>query len=438
MQSELLPEFQQFLLSRHFAESKNVFYYAFWVKKFMDFAGGIDNPDIKTKIESFLNDLVSRARFQSWQVRQAEEAVQLFYYHFLPVQTEGHTLPAHRESGSVSDPLPNLPEMISRMKQILAVKHYSPKTIDSYIHWLKRFWHFTSRGQKDHSEQTLTSDDVRNFLSYLAVKKRVSASTQNQAFNALLFLWRHVLGDELKDLGLTVRAKRGAKLPVALTIEEVTELLKHIDQKYLMMIQLLYGSGLRISELVQLRVKDIDYGSNLIFVRSSKGDKDRATILPPSLKSPLSRHMENVRSIHARDLELGYGETRLPGSLERKYPSASRDFCWQYLFPSAKLSVDIRDGKIRRFFMSEKTLQNAFKTAFRKTGIPKFASVHCLRHSFATHLLLKGTNIREIQELLGHKHVETTMIYTHVIRNMSHIPLSPLEQLYSEPDMGRE
>jgi integron integrase len=299
--------------------------------------------------------------------------------------------------------------------------------------WVERFIDYTSNvKKKDVQSAGLDSEDIKDFLSYLALKRRVSASTQNQAFNALLFLFRDVLKIEPGDLSKTVRAKRGQRLPVTLSPEEVQKLFKHAKDLNLLILQLLYGSGLRLMELARLRVKDIDFASNLIFVRGSKGDKDRTTILPQTLKNILKSHLDEVKKLHDKDLAGGYGEVYLPDALGRKYPNALKEWGWQYVFPSSKLSVDPRSGKIRRHHISEKTVQNAVKEAVKKAGIVKHASVHTLRHSFATHLLMNGVNIREIQNLLGHKHLETTMIYTHVLRDMVSVPRSPLDNLYNK------
>ena len=262
------------------------------------------------------------------------------------------------------------------------------------------------------------------------MKRHVSSSTQNQAFNALLFLFRDVLKIAIDDLSQTVRAKRGQRLPVVLSVEEVQEIFKHVEGTNLLILQLLYGSGLRLMELARLRVKDIDFSASLLFVRNSKGDKDRTTMLPEAVTASLRSHLEKVKVIHEKDLASGYGEVFLPDALERKYPNAAKEWGWQYVFPSSKPSVDPRSGKIRRHHINEKTVQNAVKEAVKKAGIVKHASVHTLRHSFATHLLMNGVNIREIQNLLGHKHLETTMIYTHVIRDMVSVPKSPLDNLY--------
>jgi integron integrase len=259
---------------------------------------------------------------------------------------------------------------------------------------------------------------------------RPASSTQNQAFNAILFLFRNVLGKEIGDLSNTVRAKRGLKLPVVFSVDEIKSLFAHMSGKSLLIAELLYGSGLRLMELARLRVKDIDFDANTIFVRSGKGDKDRSTVLPEAVKEKLRKHLKEVKALHEHDLTKGYGEVFLPDALSRKYPNMGKEWAWQYVFPSAKLSVDPRSGKIRRHHISDTAIQDSIKNALSKAGIPKHASVHTLRHSFATHLLQSGVNIREVQSLLGHKSIETTMIYTHVLRNMSNAPQSPLDALY--------
>jgi integron integrase len=315
------------------------------------------------------------------------------------------------------------------MQKAIRVKHYSLSTERTYMDWARRFFDYAGNMKGGLLRETPGAEDIREFLTHLAVHKKVSASTQNQAFNALLFLFRNVLKIEIGDLSSTIRAKRGPKLPVVLAVEEVRQLFSCMEGKQLLIAQILYGAGLRLMELARLRVKDIDFGSGLIFVRSSKGDKDRSTILPGSVREPLQQHLTEVRALHNQDLAKGFGEVYLPDALGRKYPNAPKDWVWQYVFPSSKLSVDPRSGIVRRHHMDETSIQKAVGTATRKAGIAKQVSVHTLRHSFATHLLMNGVNIREIQTLLGHQNVETTMIYTHVMRDMTTAPKSPLDLL---------
>ena len=425
MPNRILPEFQDFLRSRSLVPAKNAPFYAHWVSKFFAFSNRNQELGSNLKLEKFLNQLKSQKKIADWQIKQAEEALRLYFHHFLNGKTA--VLSPDVPQKRVLD----VSKVLRDMHQALRIKHYSYRTERSYLEWAERLMDYTSNvKKKDVRVAGLDSGDVKDFLSYLALTRKVSSSTQNQAFNALLFLFRDVLKTELGDLSKTVRAKRGQKLPVVLSPEEVQSLFKHLKGLNLLILQLLYGAGLRLLELARLRVKDIDFDQNLVFVRGSKGDKDRATILPQTVKNMLKKHLDEVRKLHDKDLAGGYGEVYLPDALERKYPNAAKDWGWQYVFPSSKLSVDPRSGKIRRHHIAEKTIQNAVKEAVQKAGIVKHASVHTLRHSFATHLLMNGVNIREIQNLLGHKHVETTMIYTHVLRDVVNVPRSPLDSLY--------
>lgn len=426
--NNILSEYQKYLLSNKLVPEKNVQFYALWISKFLSFSNKNENFTTEIKIKKFLEYLSKNERVKEWQVEQANTALGLYINVFLKGD-KSLTTPNQDKSLKFKD----FNSLIEKLREILRLKHYSYSTEQTYIEWAKKFHRYILDTKKDIFEiDNLDSKDVRNYLSYLALKQRVSSSTQNQAFNALLFLFKNVLNVELSDLGDTVRAKRGLKLPVVLTVSEIQELFKYVKGKNLLIIQLIYGSGLRLMELARLRVKDIDFDSNLIFVRSGKGDKDRSTMLSGFVKLELKRHLEEVKSLHDKDLKAGYGEVSLPDALERKYPNAPKEWGWQYAFPSERLSVDPRSGKIRRHHISDKAIQNIVKYAVRRAGIVKNASVHTLRHSFATHLLMNGVNIREIQELLGHKNVETTMIYTHVMKNISNAPQSPLDKIYEK------
>lgn len=425
---ETLPEFQNFLREGKLAPENNIPYLAHWVSKFLFFITRKDHSDTGALVIEFLDSLRTRENIVDWQVTQAEQALLLYLNHFKGGEAlktaQGGTLP----DASLSDKA----GVLAEMKRLLRLKHYSYRTEVTYLDWAERFFSYVKETAKDADSASLTSDTVRNYLGHLAINRRVSSSTQNQAFNALIFLFRDVLGRELTGLSGTVRAKRGKKLPVVLSVEEVKSLFSNLTGPSVLMAQLLYGSGLRLMELARLRVQDIDFDGRLLVVRNGKGDKDRSTILPETLREPLRLHLEKVKSLHTKDLSSGFGEVYLPDALERKYPNAGKEWIWQYVFPSARLSVDPRSGKVRRHHASEKAIQTAIAVAVRKAGIAKHATVHTLRHSFATHLLMNGVNIREVQSLLGHKSIETTMIYTHVMREMTNAPESPLDVLLKE------
>ncbi len=317
------------------------------------------------------------------------------------------------------------PRLLDRVRDRIRVKHYSLRTEQAYIQWIRRFiLYHGKRHPKD-----MGGPEVEAFLSQLATERNVSASTQSQALSSLLFLYREVLGIELPWLENLTRAKKPQHLPVVLTASEVKSVLARLDGRNALMANLLYGAGLRLMECLRLRVKDLDFEMRQITVRDGKGFKDRVTMLPESLIEPLQRYLEKVRVIHGEDLRAGFGEVFLPYALERKYPNAGREWGWQYVFPSSQRSIDPYSGKERRHHLDEKVLQRAIKMAVRDAGIAKPASCHTLRHSFATHLLQSGYDIRTVQELLGHKDVSTTMIYTHVLNRGGKGVASPLDQL---------
>jgi integron integrase len=314
--------------------------------------------------------------------------------------------------------------LLERVRARVRAKHYSIRTEDVYADWVRRFiLHFDRRHPKD-----MGAAEVEQFLTALAVDWNVSASTQNQAKSALLFLYRDVLGIDLDWLHGVTKAKAPERLPVVLTEAEVSRIFRHLKGHYALMAQLLYGSGLRLMECVRLRVKDLDFERGAILVRDGKGQKDRITMLPRSTEVPLQRHLRHVKLLHDDDLRQGLGAVYLPFALARKYATAARAWGWQYVFPSLKLSIDPRSNVKRRHHIDEQGLQRALKQAVRDAGIVKPATPHTLRHSFATHLLESGYDIRTVQELLGHADVSTTMIYTHVLNRGGRAVVSPLDR----------
>ncbi len=418
----ILPEFQQYLIDKKLVPENRVSYFAYWVSRYLRYAQqhAIDPTEFnEPSITAFIDGLRQDGRIKDWQPRQADEALRLYYCHYL-----GKT---KHEGGAPA--VEGLTGVLAETRRLIRLKHYSYSTERTYIQWIGRFAAYVLQSCSK-SIGDAEAADFKNFLSHLALKQRVSSSTQNQAFNAVLFLFRNVLKRDVGSLDTTVRAKRGPKLPVVLTVEEVRLFFEHMTGKARLIAELIYGTGLRLMELAKLRVQDIDFYADTIIIHSGKGDKDRSVMLPAAVKERLKEHLTNVKILHEKDLAAGHGEVFLPDALSRKYPNAAKEWGWQYVFPSGSLSVDPRSGVVRRHHISDSVIQTAVKDAVRKAGIVKHATVHTLRHSFATHLLQAGINIREVQSLLGHKHVETTMIYTHVLRNMSNAPKSPLDSLY--------
>jgi integron integrase len=307
----------------------------------------------------------------------------------------------------------------------IRLRHYSIRTEQAYVDWIRRFVVFHGKRHPD----VLGAPEVTAFLTHLAVGRNVAAATQNQAKSALLFLYRDVLGRDLPWLDQVERACTPARLPVVLTREEVAAVLARLGGTHRLLGRLLYGSGLRIMEGVRLRVKDVDFARREILVRDGKGAKDRVTMLPRGLAGALRAHLAEVQERHALDLADGFGEVWLPHALARKYPAALREWGWQWVFPAERLSADPRSGAVRRHHLSDQSFQRAMKQAVRDARLAKPATPHTLRHSFATHLLESGYDIRTVQELLGHADVSTTMIYTHVLNRGGRGVLSPLDGL---------
>jgi integron integrase len=316
------------------------------------------------------------------------------------------------------------PKLLEQVRDRLRVLHYSYRTEAQYVQWIKRFILFHD---KRHPAQ-MGAPEVESFLTHLAVQGRVAAPTQNQAKAAILFLYKQVLGQELDWLDGVTHAKASTHLPVVLTLEEARAVLGRLEGTNWLIASLLYGSGLRLMEAVRLRVKDVEFTRRELIVRDGKGGKDRVTMLPDRLADPLRDHLARVKQLHDADLAAGYGEVYLPFALERKYPLAGRQWGWQYVFPAQRLSLDPRANRVRRHHVDEKGVQRAMKEAVRDARVVKPATPHTLRHSFATHLLQSGHDIRTVQELLGHSDVSTTMIYTHVLNRGGRGVLSPLDR----------
>lgn len=317
------------------------------------------------------------------------------------------------------------PRLLDQVRRHARLRHLSPRTEEAYVRWIRRFILF--HGKRHPSE--MGEREISTFLTYLATENQVAAATQNQALSALLFLYRNVLERGFGELDGLVRARRPKKLPVVLDREETRRLLACLEGGDLLVASLLYGAGLRLLECLRLRIKDIDLGYGQVTVRSGKGNRDRVTLLPEGVRAPLRRHLEEVRSLHGRDLDAGYGRAVLPYALERKYPGAPTAWAWQFAFPAARRSRDPHSGVIARHHRSAHSVQRSIRRASRRARLAKRATCHALRHSFATHLLEDGYDIRTVQELLGHRHVKTTMIYTHVLNKGGRGVRSPFDRL---------
>lgn len=319
-------------------------------------------------------------------------------------------------------PNPKL-RFLDQCREVMGFKRFSPRTVEAYIHWIRRFIVWSG---KRHPKE-MGAAEVNGFLGHLALNEQVAASTQNQALNAVVFLYRQVVGRELEELGEFERAERPERMPVVLSREEVRWLLAKLEGTQQLIGRFLYGTGLRLLEGLRIRVKDLDFARGQVIVRGGKGDKDRVTMLPESLKESLRAQLHRVRELHEQDLAAGFGEVWLPGALRAKWPRAGREWAWQWVFPSAELSVDPETKVRRRHHVTDAAVQRAVKRAAAAAGLLKRVSPHVLRHSFATHLLEGGTDIRTVQDLLGHKDVSTTQIYTHVLAKPGLGVRSPLD-----------
>ena len=411
----MLSAFKDYLAEKAVVQDKYVPYYLKWVG---DCYGFLDRPESEpTGLEDkerFLKDLAKT--HEDWQVSQAANALRIYDY-FLSSRTKSVL-------GNDGDTGGAWASLEARTREALRLRQRSYSTEKTYLAWLRAFRKFVD----GKGPSGIDSADIQRFLSYLAVERWVSASTQNQALNALIFFYRHALDKTLGERELkAVRARHKRRLPVVLSAREVSALFDNLSGAHRLMAMLIYGCGLRLQECLTLRIKDVDLEQNVLIVRSGKGDKDRRTVLPESLKDDLIKHISEIRDIYEKDRQRNINGVYLPGALERKYRNAGKEWGWFWLFPSKSISVDPRTLIVRRHHKHPASLQKAFKTAVFKAGITKQASVHTLRHSFATHLLEKGYDIRTIQELLGHRSLQTTMIYTHVAtRNILGVK-SPLD-----------
>ncbi len=331
------------------------------------------------------------------------------------------------------DPISHPARLLDQVRHRIRLKHYSIRTEQAYVDWIRRYIHFHGKRHP----AAMGASEIEAFLTDLAVARSVAAATQNQARSALLFLYKEVLCIELPWLEGVQPAKSSTHLPVVLTRDEVANVLDRLAGTHRLIGALLYGSGMRIMEGVRLRVKDVEFARCEIVVRDGKGAKDRMTILPRKLAPRLRAHLDEVRALHQRDVANGLGATWLPAALLRKYPGAANEWGWQYVFPSRNISHDPRSGAFRRHHGSDQAFQRAMRQAVRDAGIVKPATPHTLRHSFATHLLESGYDIRTVQELLGHSDVSTTMIYTHVLNRGGRGVVSPLDETRRRPGMAR-
>ncbi|MFO7870856.1 MAG: integron integrase [Kiritimatiellia bacterium] len=425
-----LAEYGDYLVKNLLVKAEHAKFYVYWVRRFFKESADWKPDAWEVLLQKYVNSLYEDGSTEEWQVQQAERAVRLYFHNFLNGEAEREKktpIVQVSEAGEIV-----CRDVLAAIRDGLRVRHYSYRTEQTYVQWTERFFRYLKKVQKRREEAgvvAVSPQGIKDYLAWLATERDVSAATQNQAFSALLFAAREILRLDIGDISKGIRAKKRKKLPVVLTPEETEQLLKQAKGSELLIMKLIYGAGLRLMELCRLRVKDVDFDNELVFVRGGKGDKDRSTLLPANIAAPLKKHIAQLRDLHEKDLAAGCGEVYLPKALSRKYRSAGSQFGWQWLFPSSKLSMDPRAGKVRRHHVSPSKVQGVVRGAARAARIEKDVTVHTLRHSFATHLLLNGVDLREIQEYLGHANVETTMIYTHVVKTMRNRARSPLDVL---------
>lgn len=429
----VIEEFNRFLVEHRLVPERQLLYYGLWIRRFLDFAGPRQEEGFEVCRLAFLEALQAIPETPDWQVDQADTAIRIYYYQFRKKSGGGDPKIASNvvAPGSGKPVSWRASEIERQLIAAMRLRHYSPRTEGAYAYWWRRFEKYLSTREETGTAKSgpPTSEDVKAFLTHLAMVEKIAAATQNQAFNALLFTFRYALLQPLVGMQETVRARRGHRLPTVLSSDEVCRLLAAIPPPHCTAIELLYGAGLRLTELCQLRVKDIDFDNQLLIVRFGKGNKDRSTILPASLESTLHDYLAERRKEYDDDIAAGFKGSTMPDSLSRKYPKAATSWGWQYVFPSTHLVKNYQNTGMVRHHLDPSVFQRAFRNGMDAAGIIKHAGVHSLRHSFATHLLLAGTDIRQVQEYLGHDSVETTMIYTHVAKELRAPAPSPLDRL---------
>jgi len=416
--------FKEFLINDKNIPNKNIIFYQVWVNKFLSFYQKNLKAVKYDNIKAFLDKLESDGK-EDWQTRQAYRSIKFFLEDFMRLTIDFSENPENESSGKPVKNPATWKDAFSKFINEIRFQHLAYSTEKTYRSWIRRFVVFCNNAPPI----TIQSSHVKKFLVHLAVEGNVSSSTQNQAFNALLFLFRYVLEKEFDVSDNVIRAKKSGRIPIVFSRKEIKKLFKHYPEQYLLHVKLIYGCGLRITECIRLRVKDLDFENKSLIVRSGKGNKDRVTTLPETLYQQLKNHLQEVKKIHKLDLAAGNGSVYMPMALAKKFPNASKEWAWQYVFPSKNLSLDPREKIVRRHHITSRALQNSMSKALKKSGIPKKATIHTLRHSFATHLLQDGYDIRTVQEQLGHKNVQTTMIYLHVLKNLEGKVISPLEKL---------
>ena len=397
----MIAQFKRYLTENARIRDKYVPYYLKWIAECHAYLNIPHGQTISAGGKQQFLHYMSKTH-RDWQVKQADYAIRLYSF-FLSRQGK-------QSPSGLSDIEKEWSTLEDETGKAIRLRHRSLNTEKAYLSWLRRFREFIGSESPLH----LNGTDLQDFLTHLAVERRVSSSTQSQALNALVFVYRHVLDKDIENAIDAVRARQMRRLPVVMTVQEVEQIFDKMSGVHRLMAMLAYGCGLRLAECLKLRIKDIDLERGVIIVRAGKGDKDRQTVLPERLKDDLIQYISSVRSLHEKDREQDINGVYLPDALDRKYPNAGKEWGWFWLFPSQSLSIDPRTLVVRRHHIHPASLQRAFKIAVQQAGIIKKVSVHTLRHSFATHLLENGYDIRTIQELLGHQNLQTTMIYTHV------------------------